>query len=115
MTAKSGLTLLFSAIFTTLLAWSIWATMHQSVTAWGGLTTPPDNYWTIATLLDAYFGFITFYVWVAFKERRWLPRIGWFVAIMLLGNMAMSLYVLIQLWRLPSHQPVSSILSTHNA
>ena len=115
MTAKSGLTLLFSCIFTTLLAWTVWATMHQSVTAWGGLTTPPDNYWTIATLLDAYFGFITFYVWVVFKERRWLPRIGWFVAILLLGNMAMSLYVLIQLWRLPSLQPVSSILSTHNA
>ena len=74
MTAKSGLTLLFGAIFTTLLAWTTWATMHQSVTAWGGLTTPPDHYWTIATLLDAYFGFVTFYVWVAFKERRWLPR-----------------------------------------
>ena len=115
MTAKSGLTLLFGGIFTTLLAWTVWATLHQSVTSWGGLTTPPDHYWTIATLLDAYFGFITFYVWVAFKERRWLPRVSWFVAIMLLGNMAMSLYVLIQLWRLPSGQPVASILSTHNA
>ncbi len=115
MTARSGLTLLFGFIFTSLLAWTVWATVHQPVSEWGGLTTPPDHYWTIATLIDAYYGFITFYVWVAFKERRWLPRAGWFVGIMLLGNMAMSLYVLIQLRRLPPDQPLSNMLSTHNA
>jgi hypothetical protein len=49
-----------------------------------------DRYWTIATLLDAYFGFLIFYVWVFFKESRPLPQIAWFVASMLLGNMAMS-------------------------
>ena len=49
--------------------------MRQPVWQWGGLTTPPDNAWTIATLFDAYYGFITFYVWVAYKERRWLPRV----------------------------------------
>jgi hypothetical protein len=77
---------------------------------WGGLTTDPDRYWTLATLLDAYCGFLTFYVWVHYKERRWWRRIGWFVAIMLLGNMAMSTYVLLQLLRLKSDESVSSIL-----
>jgi hypothetical protein len=42
--------------------------------AWGGLEGP-DRYWTIATLMDAYFGFLTFYVWVFYKEMRWLPRL----------------------------------------
>ena len=45
------------------------------------------NLWTIATLVDAYYGFITFYVWVLWKETRALPRVLWFVAIMALGNM----------------------------
>jgi len=63
------------------------ASGRQPVLQWGGLTSGPDRYWTIATLMDAYFGFLTFYVWVFFKEVRALPRIAWFIAIMLLGNM----------------------------
>jgi hypothetical protein len=57
--------------------------------------------WFHATLADAYFGFITFYVWVFYKERTWVGRIVWFVLIMTLGNIAMSIYMLLQLWRLP--------------
>jgi Protein of unknown function (DUF1475) len=56
----------------------------------------PDP-WFIATLMDAYFGFLTFYVWVAYKEQSWLARGAWFVAIMLLGNFAISGYLLWQL------------------
>jgi cell shape-determining protein MreD len=56
----------------------------------------PD-YWFRATLLDAYFGFITFYVWVAYKERTNFARAAWLLAILLLGNFAMSAYVLRQL------------------
>jgi Protein of unknown function (DUF1475) len=74
----------------------------------------PDRYWTIATLLDAYFGFLIFYVWVFFKESRPLPRIAWFVASMLLGNMAMSTYVLVQLLRLRPDQDASVIISARN-
>mgnify|MGYP000269971571 CR=1 FL=1 len=33
--------------------------------------------WWIATLWDAYCGFITFYVWVFYKEANWLWRIVW--------------------------------------
>jgi hypothetical protein len=33
---------------------------RQSVLKWGGHTTAPDNLWTIATLIDAYYGSITF-------------------------------------------------------
>jgi hypothetical protein len=65
-------------------------------------------------LLDAYFGFLTFYVWVWFKERRFLPRAAWFVAIMLLGNMAMSAYVLLQLQRLRGDQGMADLLTSPN-
>ena len=114
MTARSGLILLFSLILLTLLAWTVWASLHQPVSQWGGLAGP-DRYWTIATLLDAYYGFLTFYAWVAFKELRWGPRLGWFAAIMLLGNMAMSGYVLLQLRRLPPGRALSELLVARNA
>jgi Protein of unknown function (DUF1475) len=63
----------------------------------------PDP-WFIATLMDAYFGFLTFYVWVAYKEQSWLARGAWFVAIMLLGNFAISGYLL---WQLSKQQTFS--------
>ena len=83
---------------------------RPTVQQWGGLTTGPDRYWTLATLMDAYCGFLTFYIWVFYKEQRWIARIAWFVAIMLLGNMAMSVYVLIQLLRLRPDQGAFEIL-----
>jgi hypothetical protein len=114
MSTRSKLKLLFSTILIVMIVYTSWASWQQPVTHWQGLTVGQDRYWTIATLLDAYFGFLTFYVWVLFKEARWLPRVAWFIAIMLLGNMAMSAYVLLQLLRLRPDQAVSQILSTRN-
>jgi hypothetical protein len=110
MSAKTSLKILFSCIFLSLLLYTAWASTQQSVLQWGGLTTGPDRYWTTATFMDAYFGFLTFYVWVFYKETRWLARAAWFIAIMLLGNMAMSAYVLLQLLRLKHDQNASAIL-----
>jgi len=114
MPTKAVLRTLFSCILLTLLVYTGWASTRQSVLQWGGLTTGPDRYWTIATMLDAYFGFLTFYVWVFYKEMRWLPRIAWFVAIMLFGNMAMASYVLLQLSRLPGDSPLPAMLAGRN-
>jgi hypothetical protein len=111
---KRALQWLFAFIFVSLTTYNVWVSTQQSVLHWGGLTTAPDNLWTIATLIDAYYGFLTFYMWVLWKERRALPRIGWFVGIMLLGNVAMSAYVLLQLarWRGDSF---GELLSARNA
>jgi len=111
----TGLRLLFGFILLSMIGVTSWATLQQPVWEWGGLTTPPDNAWTIATLFDAYYGFITFYVWLAYKEQRWLPRIGWLIAILLLGNMAMSAYVLLQLHRLPANATFATLLTARNA
>lgn len=93
-----------------MLAVTTWASLQQPVWDWGGLTTPPHHAWTIATLFDAYFGFLTFYAWVVYKERGALARVGWFAAIMLTGNMAMSIYVLRELARLRDDEPVTALL-----
>lgn len=103
---KSLLVFLFGFIFLSLLAFTGFASTRQSVLEWQGLTQGPDRWWTIATLIDAYYGFLTFYVWVAYKETAWVRRILWFVAIMALGNMAMSAYVL---WQLRGHKSGESL------
>jgi Protein of unknown function (DUF1475) len=114
MAAKTALKILFGAILASMIVCTAVATLHQPVFEWGGLTAEPDRYWTIATLFDAYFGFLTFFVWVLYKERRWPARIVWFVAIMALGNMAMATYVLIQLARLRDDEPPAAILTARN-
>jgi Protein of unknown function (DUF1475) len=111
---KRALQMLFAFILVSLTAFTLWASTRQPVWEWGGLTTPPDNLWTIATLVDAYYGFITFYAWVLWKEVRAVPRTLWFVAIMLLGNIAMSAYVLRQLARLESRDSMNTLLSARN-
>lgn len=66
--------------------------------------------WFIATLCDAYFGFLTFFIWVAIRERHWATRVCWFVAIMLLGNFAMATYALIQLKQFDRDRPLTDLL-----
>ena len=112
---KTRLQILFGFIFLSLLLFTSFASTQQSVMAWQGLVREPDRWWTIATLIDAYYGFITFYVWVAYKETAWLKRIAWFIAIMALGNMAMSAYVLWQLHQHRSGEPLAGILLRRTA
>jgi hypothetical protein len=114
MHARAALRALFGTILVTMIGVTTWASLRQPVWQWGGLTDAPDNGWTIATLFDAYFGFVTFYVWLAYKERRWIPRIGWLIAILLLGNMAMSAYVLLQLRRLPRQELMAALLTARH-
>jgi hypothetical protein len=110
MSSRTVLRLLFGGMLLSLLGWTVWASTQQPVWAWQGITTGPDRWWTIATLIDAYYGFITFYVWVWFKESSPVARLAWFIAIMSLGTMAMSTYVLLQLARLRPDEPVAAIL-----
>jgi hypothetical protein len=66
--------------------------------------------WFIATLFDCYFGFLTFYLWLAYRETSWLARVLWLLAILALGNIAMSSYMLIVLWRLPANASIDRLL-----
>ena len=105
---KLGLKLLFGGILLTMIVVTIDASLKQSLwDSWPGLKAQP---WAIATLFDAYFGFLTFFVWVAYKESNALRSAVWFVLIMCLGNMAMAAYVLIQLFRMKPEDPAESML-----
>jgi hypothetical protein len=90
---------LFGGIVLVMLWATVWASLDKSVMqAFADLWRDP---WGRATLFDAYFAFLTFYCFVAWRERTLLARAVWFVLIMALGNMAMSSYLLIALFRLP--------------
>lgn len=89
------LRLLFLGVLLSMLAVTSWASLHCPLF---GVPKPVATHpWFIATLFDAYFGFITFYVWVCFKQVSLAARVAWLVAILLLGNIAMSAYCLSEL------------------
>jgi hypothetical protein len=110
MPGRTALKLLFATILVAMLAVTTKASLEQALWDWQGLVREPDRWWTIATLADAYFGFLTFYAWVFYKETRGAARAGWFVAIMLLGNIAMAVYVLRALARLRDDEPLERLL-----
>ncbi len=105
---KTLLKAFFVLVLAGMIAVTTWASLDRGVWIAGdGLW--PDR-WFAATLADAYFGFLTFYVWVAYKEQGWARRLGWLVAILALGNMAMALYAVLQLSRLKPGEPLENAL-----
>ncbi len=85
----------FSGIFVLMVAVTVWASLEESVAA--GFFHVIQFRWGWATLADAYCGFLTFYAWVLTREKTLVSRAAWFAAILILGNLAMSAYVLLQL------------------
>jgi hypothetical protein len=102
------LRILFSVVLGSMLGVTTWASLQGSVLAIPRAVGAHP--WFIATLFDTYWAFFTFFVWLAYKETSWLARALWFVAIVLLGNIAMSTYCLIQLWRVPADAKLEQVL-----
>jgi len=103
---------IFIAVLGSMLWVTGWASLRVSV-----LAIPRDvltHPWFIATLFDAYFGFLTFYVWQAWKEQSLAARVLWFVAVMLLGNLAMSIYLLVELFRIKEFAQLADVISRRN-
>lgn len=109
------LKLIFAVIFLWMIGMTTYVSLHKSLLLAGTEFSWSGSPWAVATLFDAYFGFITFFVWVCFKERTIAGRTIWFVLIMGLGNIAMSAYVLIQLFKLHNDQPISALLLRNDA
>jgi hypothetical protein len=105
---RKSLTVFFSLILFGMLAVTIRAALQEGMFAAGGKIWP--SWWFRATLADAYFGFLTFYAWVFYKESSWGSRIVWLLLILLLGNIAMSIYMLIALRRMKSDRPEELLL-----
>lgn len=115
MSHRQILTAFSLLAFAGLVGVSIWATMHIGIgDSIADLLANPssgNNPWLVATLLDAYFGFLWFWLWIAYRETGVLSRVVWLVVILLLGNMGMAAYMLLALWQLPSGAPVALLLA----
>lgn len=104
---------LFLLVLASMLAVTTWASLRCPLFA-----VPREVFghpWFVATLFDAYWGFITFFVWVCYKQLSWLSRAAWLVAILLLGNIAMAAYCLMELFRVPASGSIASVLTTRRA
>jgi hypothetical protein len=98
----------FIIVLISMLGITSWASMQCAL--WDTPRAVATHPWFLATLFDTYWAFLTFYCWVAYKERGWIARIAWLLAILLLGNIAMAIYMLIQLFRVPATARIEDIL-----
>lgn len=102
-----------------LIAVSTWASLQVGIgTSIADLLANPsagNNPWLVATLFDAYFGFLWFYAWVLLRETQWLPRLLWLVLILGLGNIAMGAYALLALRQLPKGAPLRALFQPRAA
>ena len=106
------LRVLFIGVLGSMLWVTTWASLHTPL-----FDLPPEVWkhpWFIATLMDAYWGFVVFYVWVAWKEQSFPARVLWFVSIMLLGNMAIAIYMIDELFSVDSHSELTKIVTRRN-
>lgn len=98
--SKRPLVLWFVFVVLAMLAVTVYASLQHDVVQ--GFVRVAREPWGLATLMDAYFAFLAFGLWVCWKERCWPARLAWLAAILLLGNFAMAAYVLLALRRAAS-------------
>jgi hypothetical protein len=103
-----ALRIFFAVVLCSMVVVTSWA--GSQVALWSIPREIGGHPWFIATLFDAYWGFFTFYAWQWYKEPAWFARGLWFVALVLLGNMAMAAYGLIVTLRLPATAGAKAIL-----
>jgi len=103
---------IFALILLAMLSVTITATIDQNIFEAVGKMWP--NWWFKATLADAYFGFLTFFVWVTYKELHLWRKLVWFALIMLLGNFAISAYMLLELCKLREGDDFETLLIRRN-
>lgn len=104
------LRILFIAIIAAMLGVTTWASLDEAL---GDFARGPiiRNPWVVATLFDAYFAFITVYVWIAWKEQSLGARILWFIVVILLGNLGTAAYLLRELFRIPADGSLTEVFA----
>lgn len=79
---------------------------------WDFLASIP---WMRATLWDFYGNVLVIYLFVLYRERGIALKLLWAVLFFCLGSIATIGYVLIELFRLKSGEPLSTILRSKSA
>ena len=87
-------------------------TAKEGLNVLHGYITVCSEPWGLATMFDAYFGFLAFWLYVAWREQTVASRLGWFVALMLLGNFAIAAYALICLFKAKGETDLGKVFFT---
>ena len=103
-----GLRVFFIVVLLSMLAVTSWASLECAL--WKTPRAVATHPWFIATLFDTYWAFLTFYCWVAYKEVSWFARLAWLIGILLLGNIVMAIYMLIELFKAPADGKIEDVL-----
>lgn len=93
----NALRILFTAVLLGMLAMIAWASSRCAL-----FDIPREvatHPWFVTTLADAYLAFVAFWVWLAWKEGTVAARALWLLVILLWGNPAIALYMLLELSR----------------
>lgn len=98
----------FGLVLVTMLIVTTWAS--SQVALWHLPASVGGHPWFIATLFDTYFAFLTFFCWVAYKVNSVWKSVLWLLAILLLGNLAMATFILIELFKVPTSAPLREVL-----
>ena len=97
---KNVLLAFFSLMLLSMLAICFWAGSQQNMVEY--VSKELSDPWFMATLLDCYWGLFIFSGWLVYQEKSWVTRVPWLVAIFCLGNIAVAIYGLLRVTRLPS-------------
>jgi hypothetical protein len=103
-----GLKIFSITVLVAMVAVTTWASLEANVLV--GFQRLLADRWGVATLFDAYFGFLWFWLWIAYKEGRPGRSLLWLVLLLTLGNLAMAAYVLVQVARLQPGEGVEALL-----
>lgn len=103
---KNVLIAIFGLLFIYMIYTIVVTSLESNLfTEWGFLATIP---WMTATLIDFYINTIVIFTWIAFREKHLAKSIIWLIALCLLGSVASTLYILIQLFKLKPDEEVSN-------
>lgn len=102
------LKLIFALALIAILGTTTWASLQMPF--WKTPRAVVGHPWFIATLVDTYLAFFTFWLWVAYKESSNLARAVWLLLIFGLGNIAIAGYMLLQLYRTPPDGGIEALL-----
>lgn len=99
-------------LFSALCAYMIYVVLSTSMesnlfTEWSYLGSIP---WMTATLKDFYANIVVLFAWVAYKEQRYAVKAVWLVLFVCLGSIAVTFYVLLQLFRLKPGEGIEHLL-----
>ncbi len=103
---------LLITLFSALCLYMIYTVISTSLESnlfkeWSYLGSIP---WMRATLIDFYTNIAVLFAWVVYKERSWIVRAVWLVLFVGLGSIGVTVYVLVQLFRLKPGDGIEHVL-----